>query len=207
MTTPYISNKPVNPHLVAYREKHQKHPYRSILIFLMNKLKIYLISLMAGKDLKRSYQRRNYLDKYWIMLLLQEYRLHKLLSEGYGLKIPLWDGSELCVIDKKIAPIIFCLNKMGIITNNSCEGNQDKGHSYQPYLTTAPSYHLPQSLLTFLKEKGILYEFEKVNSVWIGESLYNRDVEKNDLFLDIINEWAYQHGTPNSDILKHAWKK
>ena len=207
MTIPYTPNKPINPHLVAYREKHQKHPYLSILGFLIKKLTFYFISIMAGKNLKRSYKRRNFLDKYWIMLLIRDYRFHKLLSEGYGLKIPFWDGSELCVIDKKIAPIIFCLNQMEIITNNSCEGNQEKGHSYQPYLTTSPGYQFPTEFISFLIETGISYRFEKVNSVWIGESLHNRDIEKTDLFLDIVNEWAYQHGTVHSDILKHTWKK
>lgn len=206
MITSSTSDKPINPHLVKYREKYQKYPYLSIFILLIKKLRLYLLSCIIGKDLKQSYQRRNFFDRYWIILLLQDYRLHKLLSEGYGKKIPFWDGTELCVIDKKIAPIVFCLNNMGIITNYSCEGNEEKGHSYQPYFTTAPGYQLPKELLTFLQEKEIIYKFEKVNNSWIGESLYNKNIDNMDLFLECVNEWAYQHGTPNADILKRLWK-
>jgi hypothetical protein len=189
-----------NPHLIAHRKENI---LKIILINIYKIFKIHILSLLSGNDIQKSYHRRNKLDKLWIIFLLKVYKTDLLLSEGYGKKIPFWNGFRFCVIDKQIAPAIFALNKLGIKTNNSCEGNQDKGHSSTAYITTYPGYKLPKELLSFLEKENILYRFTEKNSQFIGDSLHAKNSKDNEIFIKALTKWAKEKGINDIDKLKY----
>lgn len=126
-----------NPHVREYRMQHLFHPYKTKFLEGKKDVLIYIVSKLAGGDIKQSYSRRNKVDKLWLSLILKDYRHQRKLGTTWWNNIPFWNGSRLVEIDKGIAPAIFALNKRGIKTSYCCEGRvneDDQMHSITPYI-------------------------------------------------------------------------
>lgn len=192
-----------NLHLIEYRKKNI---IKILFTNSYNNFKIHIFSLLAGGDIKKSYQRRNALDKLWIISLLNEYKKDLLLSEGFGRKVPLWNGFRFCVIDRKIAPVVFALNKIGVQTNNSCEGNQETGHSWTAYISTSVDDKLPKELIDYLIRKNVRYSFNESYSEYVGNVLHAKNAEENKIFVEALTDWAKEKGINDIDESKYFWR-
>jgi hypothetical protein len=201
-----------NDKLREHRKQWENNFFKMFFKEIYDDLRIKLLKSCAGNNVNRSYKRRNNFDKKWLILVINDYRRYRSLSEGKGKKIPFLDtNNRLRVIDEKIAPVVFCLKKMGIKTCCSCEGNQDEGHSYTPYITTDKNNKIPLGLLNYLTSKGLKYEFKDKNR-YCEDSLHARfehskKIEGRLLFLRAVTEWSIINGITNITELKNEWKK
>lgn len=198
-----------NVKLREYREKIKRSPIIFFIKDLYKILKIRFLGWTLGNDIKKSYKRRNRIDKYWITLLLKEYREDVSLSEGAGRKIPFWNGIRFCCIDRDIALVVFALNKKGIKTNNACEGRSnidDRGHSAVPYLTTEGKSKIPNDLISLLDQENVPYRYEEINDFFMCDSLHGASLETRIDFLNVLNRWAHMNGYSDINSLYNEWK-
>ena len=203
-----------NEKLREYRKQWKNNFYKMFFKEIYHNFIISLLKHYLGNNIKKSYKRRSSLDKKWLILTINDYRKSKQLNEGKGKKIPfLNENNRLEVIDEKIAPIVFCLNKMGIKTAFSCEGNQDEGHSYTPYIATEKNNKIPIDLLNYLTSKSINYNHKsEIKNNYLGESLHasiesSKEIKGRLLFLNALTEWSMLNGIENIVELKNEWKK
>lgn len=201
--------------LRQYREKYKKH---SCLMFFKDIIEFAYkttIQKIAGADIVLSYARRSPIDKYWLIMLLKEYKKNLILAEGKGKKIPFNNNNYLYPIDAKIAKAIFALNNQGIDTKYCCEGGQERGHSYSVYITLDYNKHFPDSLINKLNESKVNYELcsQKIDNPYEnGPALYARSTkeksnhESNNEMLSALEDWADEQGVPDLNVLKHQWK-
>lgn len=212
-----ILNHTDNLALKAYREIYRKYSW--ILIFYDVIILFYriLIANLAGNNITLSYQRRNALDKYWLISILNQYRQDLILAEGLGKKVPLKSYSSIFPIDSKIARAIFTLNSLGIITHYCCEGDQEKGHSYSSYISLGYNMHFPDSLIEKLDTLHVPYRLspqkpDEDNPYHNGPALYSQSTktlsmnDANITLLSALEQWSNDHNTPSLHILKNKWK-
>lgn len=202
------------PKLKEFREKNSKNKAWVLLTMIFNHYRKKFLYFILGGNLKKSYLRRNFLDKLLIIYLLKEFKLYK----GFHLDpvSPIFNEDDLCIIpiDSEVYPTILALNKLGIQTTFSCQGGQEKGHSFSAYIVARNEF--PEDYLSFLKEKGISFnlknrnehnsihvdvpEKDKDSTLVTREDFFRSMNRENQRFLEVSNEWAIKQGIDLQNI-------
>lgn len=202
------------PKLKEFREKNSKNKAWVLLTMIFNHCRKKFLYFILGGNLKKSYLRRNFLDKLLIIYLLKEFKLYK----GFHLDpvSPIFNEDDLCIIpiDSEVYPTILALNKLGIQTTFSCQGGQEKGHSFSAYIMARNDF--PENYLSLLKEKGISFNLNNKNGdnaihvevpeeyrnskLLTIEEFYNAMNRENQRFIEVSNEWAMKQGVDLQNI-------
>lgn len=201
-------NNTKNPNLREYRKEFHSNPFKHIFKSVINNLKIKFLSLICQKDFKKSYKRRNVLDRKWIIEELNQFRLARKMAEHSVKVVPLLIGNQLVCVDEKIALTVFSLNKMGIKTSFCCEGHKYEQMECSAYIALDKGLKFPQELIQALKESGVGYEIvNKKDNFSLGDTLYSRNSDQdNKSFFKILNAWALNQNNLGLFELKRAWR-
>lgn len=204
-----INESLMNEHLRKYRAQYKNHFWRMLVKDIKKSYIKKYLRYKAGNNLAVSYQRRNYYDKAWIHLLLKDYHLYRLISEGEGKKVPFYVYGSLFDIDEKIAPVVFALNQEKYITYSSCEGNQQKKHSYTAYLMIDNSHKtgFPSDMLAMLDKAEVKYTLNYYDFAFLHEAtIHAKDSSMNKKFVEVLTQWAMSKNI-HPATLQQAWKK
>lgn len=204
----------LKPKLKEFRQKTPESKILFLLSVVFNHFRKKFLYFILGRSLKKSYLRRNFLDKFLIISLLKDFRLHK----GFHLDpvSPILNERSLSLepIDREIYPTILALNKIGVETTFSCQGGKEKGHSLSAYVVAINDF--PEDYLSFLKEKGISFnlnngnkhnaihvnvpEKDKDSTLVTREDFFRAMNRANQRFLEVSNEWAIKQGVNLQNI-------
>ncbi len=197
-------NDTENTYLIEYRKKFKKNPIKFIFLEFMAYFYICILSLLCGKNIKKSYQRRSALDKKWIISELNNFRKSRRLSDHSSDVLPIWLNNEFACIDAQISLPIFTLNQLGVQTMFCCHGHKNLHTISYAYISLQKKQHFPQDLIEYLDSKKIPYKIKTWNK---SDGLYPEHHQYNEIFVKALNDWASQYHVLNLSDLKSIWKR